>query len=110
MIRRTPLALILAAMLAAAGPALAQAPAAGAAPALEGRTVRGADGATLGVVERVVRHADGRPVQVLVRPKGLRTGGPKSLAYSAVRLENDQVSVPLTKPEFDAMPSVEAAN
>lgn len=105
--RRTSLALVLAAALSAA-PALAQAPAS--APALEGSTVRGADGATLGVVEKVVRHADGRPAQVLVRPKGLRAGGPKSLAYGAVRVENGQVTAPLTKPEFDAMPAMEAAN
>jgi hypothetical protein len=104
--RQTPLALAFAAVLASTVPVLAQTPTGGA-PALEGRTVRGADGAALGVVERVVRHADGRPVQVLVRPKGVRSGGPKSLAYGAVHMEKDEVSVPLTKPEFDAMPSLE---
>lgn len=95
------LLLTLALMLGAA-PALAQ----GVVPA-EGATVRGAGGVVLGVVERVIYGPAGRPAQVLVRPKGPRPAGPHALSIAGLSVGPDGVSTPLTKAEFDAMPTVE---
>ncbi len=112
-------------LLAAAGlalvgalPAQAQAPSASSfgvnaaqggtsASALVGRTVRGRDGVVLGEVERVTLRRDGSPAQVLVRPKGPRPGGPRSLSYSSLRVEGDGLSIPLTLAEFNAMPVID---
>lgn len=105
MLRASLLALALAG--AAAPAALAQAPTAAAASALEGRTVRGAGGVVLGVVERVVYGADGHPAQVLVRPKGPRPAGPHALSFAGLSQTADGLTTPLTKAEFDAMPTVE---
>lgn len=74
---------------------------------LVGRTVRGRDGVVLGEVERVTLRRDGSPAQVLVRPKGPRPGGPRSLAYSSLRTEGDGFSIPLTLAEFNAMPAID---
>ena len=79
----------------------------GAAADLEGRQVRGQDGAVLGVVERVIPGRDGRPAQLLVRPRGPRAGGARSLAYGAVAAAGSHLSAHLTRAEFNAMPTVE---
>ena len=89
------------AALTLAGAAQAQAPA-----ALEGKIVRGQDGVVLGVVERVILRPNGTPAQVLVRPKGPPTAGPRSIAYAALKLEGDSLIAPLTQAEFNAMPPV----
>ncbi len=81
----------------------------GSAASLEGRTVRGQGGVVLGQVERVILRADGSPVQVLVRPKGPRAGGPRSLAYSSLRVDGDGLSIPLNQAEFNAMPAIDVA-
>ncbi len=74
--------------------------------ALEGHVVKGAGGVVLGVVEKVIYGADGHPAQVLVRPKGPRPAGPHSLAFAGLTQTADGLSTPLTKAEFDAMPTV----
>lgn len=76
---------------------------------LEGVLVRGQNGVVLGVVERVIYRANGTPAQVLVRPKGAPTAGPRSLAYGALRMEGGDLSAPLTQAEFNAMPAVNVA-
>ena len=76
-------------------------------PKAEGATVRGAGGVVLGVVERVIYAPNGKPAQVLVRPKGPRPSGPHSLSYAGLSPVGDGFTTPLTKAEFDAMPSVE---
>ncbi|WP_374578021.1 hypothetical protein [Phenylobacterium sp.] len=90
---------------AAAAPAYAQTPPA-TASALEGKLVRGQKGVVLGVVERVILRPNGTPAQVLVRPKGPPTAGPRSIAYAALKLEGDSLIAPLTQAEFNAMPPV----
>lgn len=77
------------------------------ASALVGRTVRGRDGVVLGEVERVTLRRDGSPAQVLVRPKGPRPGGPRSLSYASLRVDADGLSIPLTLAEFNAMPAID---
>lgn len=74
---------------------------------LVGRTVLGRGGVVLGEVERVTLRRDGSPAQVLVRPKGPRAGGPRSLAYSSVRVDGEALTTPLTLAEFNAMPVIE---
>lgn len=91
------------ALMFGADAALAQ----GQASALEGRAVRGAGGVVLGVVERVIYGADGHPAQVLVRPKGPRPAGPHSLSFAGLSQTPDGLTTPLTKAEFDAMPTVQ---
>ena len=76
---------------------------------LEGRPVRGQDGSVLGYVERVILRSDGRPAQVLVRPKGPMSAGPRSLSFAALRVEGDGLTAPLTQAEFNAMPAVDVA-
>ena len=111
---------LIAATLALALPALAAAQAASVesaareavarqASALQGRAVLDAKGAVIGSVERVVAGPDGKPDQILVRPKGLRAGGPRSLAARSVSLTEKGVQVPLTRAEFEAMPAVQPA-
>jgi hypothetical protein len=90
------------ALLVSAGAAAAQ----GSGGGLEGRTVKGAGGVVLGVVEKVIYGADGHPAQVLVRPKGPRPAGPHSLAFAGLSQTADGLSTPLTKAEFDSMPTV----
>jgi hypothetical protein len=111
------LALIL---ILAAAPAAAQAPAAdrtgvdavaresaaAASQRLRGKPVRGAGGALLGHVEQVTAGPAGRPAQVLVRPKGLASGGPRSIAFAAVQMTDKGLQTPLTAGEFAAMPPV----
>lgn len=92
-------------LVSAAGVAFAQAPAAPA--ALEGMTVLDQKGVVLGEVERVVHGPNGQPAQVLVRPKGMRAAGPRSLSFKAVKVTDKGLQTPLTKAEFDAMPAVE---
>ncbi len=75
--------------------------------ALEGKAVMGQDGALLGHVERVILSANGAPAQVLVRPKGPRAGGPRSLSYKALKPDGATLAAPLTKAEFDAMPAID---
>lgn len=77
------------------------------APALEGKAVIGQGGVVLGHVERVVLAANGAPAQVLVRPKGLRAAGPRSLSVKALKEDGDALVAPLSKAEFDAMPAIE---
>lgn len=79
------------------------------AASLEGKVVRGQSGTVLGHVERVITRRDGTPAQVLVRPKGAASAGPRSLAYAALRVEGDGLVAPLTQAEFNAMPAVEVA-
>lgn len=74
---------------------------------LEGRPVRGAGGVVLGTVERVIYGADGHPAQVLVRPKGPRPAGPHALSFAGLSQTAEGLSTPLTKAEFDSMPTVE---
>lgn len=104
-----PSILVLAAALALSAPAVAQPPAAGAAvaPTYEGRTVRDAKGAVLGQIDKVVLGANGRPAQVLVRPAGRPTAGVRSLAVAGLSADGEGFSTPLTKAEFEAMPTVE---
>jgi len=99
MLRASILAL---ALLTSSGAALAQGQTSG----LEGRPVRGAGGVVLGVVEKVIYGSNGHPAQVLVRPKGPRPAGPHSLSFSGLSQTADGLSTPLTKAEFDAMPTV----
>ena len=112
---------LLTAALATAGalPAQAQAPSAAShgvnaaqggttAAELVGRTVTGRGGVVLGEVERVTLRRDGSPAQVLVRPKGPRPGGPRSLSYASLRVEGAGLSTPLTLAEFNAMPIIDA--
>ncbi|MDP3852818.1 hypothetical protein [Phenylobacterium sp.] len=77
------------------------------APKLEGKAVIGQGGVLLGHVERVVLAASGAPAQVLVRPKGLRAAGPRSLSVKALKEDGDALIAPISKAEFDAMPAVE---
>lgn len=101
-----------------AGPAGAQAPApepwsARTAPAtarqdLAGRTVRASDGAVLGKVERVVLGSDGAPVQVLVRPDGVRAPGYRVLPSASLKPRDGELTAPLTKAEFASLPLIEA--
>ena len=77
-----------------------------AAPSLQGRAVLDAKGDVLGTVERVAPGPDGRPAQILVRPKGLRAGGPRSLAVRSITLTEKGLRTPLTRSEFEAMPAV----
>lgn len=104
-----PQVLLFALALAAAPLAAAQAQSVPpqAAKAYEGRTVRDAKGVTLGQIDKVVVNADGRPVQVLVRPAGRPTAGVRSLAVSGLSPDGDGFVTPLTKAEFEAMPTVE---
>ena len=81
-------------------------PAAASAAALDGKPVRGQGGVLLGHVERVIRRADGTPAQVLVRPKGPPTAGPRSLAIGALTVEGDGLVAPLSLAEFNAMHAV----
>lgn len=74
---------------------------------IEGQAVFGADGVLLGVVEQVVRRPDGHPAQLLVRPKGKKSGSPHSLAFAGVESKPEGFITPLTRAEFDAMPAVE---
>lgn len=74
---------------------------------LEGKPVLGAKGDVLGHVERVTATPDGKPGQLLVRPKGMASGGPRSIAFTAVQLTEKGLQTPLTKAEFTAMPGVE---
>ena len=76
-------------------------------PNIEGKVVRGQSGTVLGHVERVITRRDGSPAQVLVRPKGPASAGPRSLAYGALKAEGDGLVAPLTQAEFNAMPAVE---
>jgi hypothetical protein len=73
-----------------------------------GRTVTGRGGVVLGEVERVTLRRDGSPAQVLVRPKGPRPGGPRSLSYASLRVDGAGLSTPLTLAEFNAMPVIDA--
>lgn len=73
---------------------------------IEGKAVYGQGDALLGHVERVIRSASGAPAQVLVRPAGLRAGGPRSVSFKALQPRGDDLTAPLSKPEFDAMPAV----
>ncbi|MGH6999411.1 MAG: hypothetical protein ACREEO_14550 [Phenylobacterium sp.] len=102
--KRTKLIVGAFAALTLAGAAQAQAPA-----ALEGMVVRGQNGVVLGVVERVTYRDNGAPAQVLVRPKGPPTAGPRSLSYGALRKEGGELTAPLTQAEFNAMPAVNVA-
>lgn len=77
------------------------------APNLEGKAVRGQSGTVLGHVERVITRRDGTPAQVLVRPKGPASAGPRSLAYGSLKVEGDGLVAPLSQAEFNAMPAVE---
>lgn len=74
---------------------------------LEGRPVLDAEGDLIGHVERVIAGPDGKPAQILVRPKGLRAGGPRSLAVRSVSLTEKGVRIPLSRAEFEAMPAIE---
>ena len=76
-------------------------------PNIEGKVVRGQSGTVLGHVERVITRRDGSPAQVLVRPKGPASAGPRSLAYGALKAEGDGFVAPLTQAEFNAMPAVQ---
>ena len=118
---RSMIALFTAALLASAAalPVQAQAPSASAhgvnaaqggttAAELVGRTVTGRGGVVLGEVERVTLRRDGSPAQVLVRPKGPRPGGPRSLSYASLRVDGAGLSTPLTLAEFNAMPVIDA--
>lgn len=118
---RSMIVLFTAALLAsaAAPPVQAQAPSASAhgvnttqggtaAAELVGRTVTGRGGVVLGEVERVTLRRDGSPAQVLVRPKGPRPGGPRSLSYTSLRVDGAGLSTPLTLAEFNAMPVIDA--
>ncbi len=100
---------LIAALVLLSTPLAAQALAPGTAAGLEGKVVTGQGGVVLGQVERVILGADGAPAQVLVRPKGLRAGGPRSLSVKALKAEGAGLSAPLTKSEFDAMPAIEPA-
>ncbi len=104
-----PSILVLAAALALSAPAFAQPPVAGAAAAqtYEGRTVRDAKGVVLGQIDKVVLGPNGRPAQVLVRPAGRPTAGVRSLAVAGLAPDAEGFSTPLTKAEFEAMPTVE---
>lgn len=104
-----PILAPLLAVFALSAPALAHAqaaPAPVAAPALEGMAVLDAKGEILGHVDRVIMGPAGRPAQVLVRPKGVRAGGPRSLSFQAVRQTDKGLQTPLTRAEFDAMPAI----
>lgn len=76
------------------------------ADSLEGRVVLDSNGDVIGHVERVVAGPDGKPAQILVRPKGVRAGGPRSLSARSVSLTEKGVQIPLTRAEFEAMPAV----
>jgi len=110
MTRPVLLALLFLAASAPAAQALAGEQPAPAAQALQGQTVRGARGVVLGVVERVVTAPDGHATQILVRPKGMRPGGARSLSVAGVAMAADGVATPITKAEFDAMPSVDLSD
>lgn len=94
--------IILGTVLAAAGAAPAQTTSAD----LSGKAVKGADGVLLGVVARVIAGPSGRPAQVLVQPSGRLSGGPRSLSAAGLTVAPDQLTTPLTKAEFEAMPVV----
>lgn len=98
---------LIAALFLVSLPLTAQAAAPVDAAGLEGKAVIGQGGVVLGHVERVILGADGAPAQVLVRPKGVRAGGPRSLSVKALTVEGVSLSAPLTKAEFDAMPAIE---
>jgi hypothetical protein len=107
-------------ILTAVAPASAQAPAANQAGVdaaaresaaaanqlLRGKPVRGAGEVLLGHVEQVTAGPAGRPAQVLVRPKGLSSSGPRSIAFAAVQVTGKGLQTPLTAGEFAAMPPV----
>ena len=103
-----PLIVVLALLsLPLAAHAFAQA--AGSPTGLEGKAVIGQGGEVLGHVERVILGPNGAPAQVLVRPKGARAAGPRSLSFKVLKPQGDALAAPLTKAEFDAMPAVETA-
>jgi len=100
---------LLIAALLLMSPLTAQAFAPGDAGGFEGKAVIGQGGVVLGHVERVILGSNGAPAQVLVRPNGVRAGGPRSLSVKALKVEGASLSAPLTKAEFDAMPAIEPA-
>lgn len=111
------LSALLAGAVSATTPALAQTPdqtpdqtraqAPATADAYQGRTVRDAKGGVLGQIDKVVLGASGRPQQVLVRPVGRPAAGVRALAVSGLSVDGDGFTTPLTKAEFEAMPTVE---
>ncbi|OXE36140.1 MAG: hypothetical protein CGW95_09545 [Phenylobacterium zucineum] len=77
---------------------------------VEGEPVRATDGTVLGQVQQVVNDRAGRPTQVLVQPKGVRTPALHSLAIKSLTESPEGLTAPITKAEFDAMPTVDLDN
>ncbi len=97
----------LAAALAAPARAPASGLAQGGAPGI-GAPVRGANGEVLGRIESVTRDSTGRPVQVVVRTRGLTGVRAQSRAVPIASLRPDGSGwvLPLRRAEFNLLPQV----
>jgi hypothetical protein len=96
-----------AALVGGAAPLGAQAqPVPAAAPAaLVGKPVRGADGKTLGVIEKVITAADGRIRQIQVRTRRGPVSILRTLPFASLKAEGDGFVSVLTQAEYDAIPA-----
>lgn len=101
--RNVILAILVGVMFAA--PAYAQG--GGTADAWVGKTVRGRAGVVLGQVTRIIPSASGAAAQVLVTPRNNPAAGPRSVSVRGLVEAADGLQTPLTKAEFEAMPTVE---
>ena len=73
-----------------------------------GAPVRDASGAALGRVEAVIADATGKPVQVVVRTRGM--GGvrarSRAVPFDSLRPDGGGFVTPLRRAEFDLLPPV----
>lgn len=79
----------------------------GVAPSV-GAPVRDASGASLGRIEAVITDANGRPVQVVVRTRGVAGVRSRSRAVpvESLRADGGGFVTPLRRAEFDLLPPV----
>lgn len=88
--------------------ALASAAAAQSAAPAPGALVRDAQGEVLGRIETIVTDAQGRPVQAVVRSRGVPGvvgGQARALPVSSLRPNGDGFTAPLRRAEFQLLPA-----